>query len=228
MSDLFSRLAARAVGVAPLAAPRPTTPFEREPQGELHELVVEVPARPRAPAPGADASPPPPARAGEPSADERSRDEAAAAQPPGEPVAEAEAVSEPVALERRADPRGAPPTPAPDGLEAGLETVVLASAASSEGPPPVHGEDVDVSAARAPAAVAAMPSSARAAAARSPAPAGEARQAAPEAPVVRVHIGRLEVRANLQEPPRQPASQREPLEPALSLSDYLRRSGGAR
>lgn len=49
------------------------------------------------------------------------------------------------------------------------------------------------------------------------------RAAAEERPEVRVHIGRLEVRANLQ--PAPPPRRREP-EPApeLSLTDYLRRS----
>jgi hypothetical protein len=45
-----------------------------------------------------------------------------------------------------------------------------------------------------------------------------------EPPPVRVHIGRLEVRANLQEQPRPaPVLQPQPAEPeGLSLSDYLR------
>ena len=43
-----------------------------------------------------------------------------------------------------------------------------------------------------------------------------------EPPPVRVHIGRLEVRANVQEQPR-PAPPPQPAEPeGLSLSDYLR------
>jgi hypothetical protein len=48
-----------------------------------------------------------------------------------------------------------------------------------------------------------------------------------EAPPVRVHIGRLEVRANLHEPSRAqpPAEAREP--EGLSLSDYLRGKRGA-
>jgi hypothetical protein len=44
---------------------------------------------------------------------------------------------------------------------------------------------------------------------------------------VRIHIGRLEVRANLQAPPPPRAAHERPREPELSLGDYLsgRRSG---
>lgn len=54
-----------------------------------------------------------------------------------------------------------------------------------------------------------------------PAPPAAAATPRDEPPPVRVHIGRLEVRANLSEAPR-PEPRPEPLEPdALSLSDYL-------
>ena len=46
--------------------------------------------------------------------------------------------------------------------------------------------------------------------------------AAAEPPPVRVHIGRLEVRANLQEQPRRPERPPVPRPQELSLSDYLR------
>jgi hypothetical protein len=67
----------------------------------------------------------------------------------------------------------------------------------------------------------------------SPAPLVEAPFLAPpataivreEPPAVRVHIGRLEVRANLQEPaPRQPRRD-DPRSPGRSLADYLRGRG---
>jgi hypothetical protein len=55
-----------------------------------------------------------------------------------------------------------------------------------------------------------------------PAPAAVVVAAREEPPPVRVHIGRLEVRANLQEAPRPaPVPQAAELE-GLSLSDYLR------
>ena len=222
MSDLLTRLAARAVGAAPLAAPRPATPFEREPQGDLLELVAEAPARRQVqvPAPGARLTLPGPGRE---RGDERVRGEHAPALGERSAGSEAGAVGTPPA------PREARPSPPPAALEPELEAVLATSAASGEAPPPVHGEDVAVSAARAPAAVAAMPTSTRAAAARPPVVSGDRAQAAPEAPAVRVHIGRLEVRTNLQAPPLpEPARPREAPEPALSLSDYLRRSGGAR
>jgi hypothetical protein len=41
-------------------------------------------------------------------------------------------------------------------------------------------------------------------------------------PAVRVHIGRLEVRANLEQPLRQPQQRRESRRDELTLSDYLR------
>jgi hypothetical protein len=43
-----------------------------------------------------------------------------------------------------------------------------------------------------------------------------------EAAVVRVHIGRLDVRANLQEAPARPPSRARTTPEGLSLSDYLR------
>jgi hypothetical protein len=52
----------------------------------------------------------------------------------------------------------------------------------------------------------------------------------PAAPVVRVTIGRIDVRAVLQQFPSQlPAAAPEPVKPALSLDEYLRqRDGGER
>jgi hypothetical protein len=126
------------------------------------------------------------------------------------------------------EPDGDPP-PAPREHE--LETVVLASADSSEGFPRTHGEDTPRPLARATAAaVAAVPASRLTSAEPSPARAAEPARPGPEPPAVRVHIGRLEVRANLQAPPRVETGRRrsEAVEPALSLSDYLRRSRGAR
>jgi hypothetical protein len=46
--------------------------------------------------------------------------------------------------------------------------------------------------------------------------------AAPEAPAVRVHIGRLEVRANLQAAPPAPPAARPPRHDGVALSAYLR------
>ena len=49
-----------------------------------------------------------------------------------------------------------------------------------------------------------------------------------DAPPVRVHIGRLEIRANVQEPPRpQPARHESRRAEELSLGDYLRGRRGA-
>lgn len=49
-----------------------------------------------------------------------------------------------------------------------------------------------------------------------------------EPPVVRVHIGRLEVRANLQPAPQQPPRRAQPERRELSLGDYLRGAREAR
>lgn len=46
--------------------------------------------------------------------------------------------------------------------------------------------------------------------------------AAEQQPAVRVHIGRLEVRANLEQPLKQPQQRRESRRSELTLSDYLR------
>jgi hypothetical protein len=52
--------------------------------------------------------------------------------------------------------------------------------------------------------------------------AATARAAPDDQPTVRVHIGRLEVRANLEQPAPKPQRRQEPRTPELSLSDYLR------
>jgi hypothetical protein len=43
-----------------------------------------------------------------------------------------------------------------------------------------------------------------------------------DAAVVRVHIGRLDVRANLHDAPKRPPSREQTRPEGLSLSDYLR------
>jgi hypothetical protein len=64
----------------------------------------------------------------------------------------------------------------------------------------------------------ALPAAAAREAAR-PVPAAVARE---ESPPVRVHIGRLEVRANLQPPAPERPRREPPRDDGLSLSDYLR------
>jgi hypothetical protein len=48
-----------------------------------------------------------------------------------------------------------------------------------------------------------------------------------EPPVVRIHIGRIDVRA-ITPPPPQPASKPAPAQPRLTLDDYLRQREGRR
>ncbi len=62
-----------------------------------------------------------------------------------------------------------------------------------------------------------------------PARADQARVSAPPPPTIRVSIGRIEVRANVQEPPQPRPTGHRPVrrQPALSLTDYLKqREGG--
>ena len=58
--------------------------------------------------------------------------------------------------------------------------------------------------------------------------AAEPRPSSTQPPPVRVHIGRLEVRAKVQEPPRPQVLREEPREQGLSLADYLRGGRDAR
>lgn len=60
------------------------------------------------------------------------------------------------------------------------------------------------------------------AATRAPVAAPPATAARPEPSAVRVHIGRLEVRANLHEPIKEPPRREPARPPELSLADYLR------
>ena len=64
----------------------------------------------------------------------------------------------------------------------------------------------------------ALPAAAARGAAPPPAPAA----AREEGPPVRVHIGRLEVRANVQPPPAERPRREAPRDDGLSLADYLR------
>lgn len=209
MSDLLGRLAARAVGAPALAQPR--LPVSHAgPAAAGIEIVDEQVVVPGAP-PRALARPP-----GEPGWAEPHRVSEAApvpaapveatptvriAVPPAAPAAEAPRRARPLpALE----PVSAVPTAAePDARPAEPRTAVAVTAVPATPAVPVL------------AAPALAPAPAAAAAARD------------EPPPVRVHIGRLEVRASLDEAPRsQPLTQ--PREPeGLSLSDYLRGRRGA-
>jgi hypothetical protein len=72
------------------------------------------------------------------------------------------------------------------------------------------------------AAVRVTPAMPAVTAAREPALSAQAAPARREEPAVRVHIGRLEVRANLQHPPPEQPRREAPRGEELSLADYLR------
>jgi hypothetical protein len=204
VSDLLGRIAARAVGAPALAQPR--LPVSLAGQGAAglevvdEELVVPADAPRRVTEPPAEPRPSEPAQAR-----------------PATPAREAKTGS-PVPVPPAAAPPGsAVELPRQGRLLPALEPV-LAVRADAE-PDALPAEP------RAAAPVTVVP-----AAPATPALAGPAAPAVPaavaaardEPPPVRVHIGRLEVRASLGEPPRpQPLPQaREP--EGLSLSDYLR------
>jgi hypothetical protein len=208
MTDFLGRIAARAVGAAAVAQPR--LPGLFEPPGAAGGTTLEV------------------------------VEEEVVLRPPRSPRSEDTAAPEPSPA-----PALSPAVPAPPATErgeqlteilAGQPPELAASASEPAAPPaaalrerePVHAEAVTVAAAApevasAPrAAVAAVPLTRAqpAADAREPAPSVATR--AEEPPPVHVHIGRLEVRANVPEPPRE-RPRREPSRPeALSLADYLR------
>jgi hypothetical protein len=204
VSDLIGRIAARAVGAPALAQPRVAAPLLGT--GGL-EVVDEEIGLPRNAPPAAVAEPgrAVPAPAASPA------DEAEAATPLVEdPPA---AASQGPAAERRSrrerhlpalERDSVDPTEAPLAAPA-AEPRVVAQAVPADAVP----------AADTPAAPA-LPAHRGATAAH-----GYTGPAGP--PPVRVHIGRLEVRANVQEQHRAAAPPPQPAEPeGLSLSDYLR------
>jgi hypothetical protein len=230
MSDFISRMAARAVGVAPAAQPRAASPFAGEPQGELVEFVDEAVAARTTPthdvpstvatpstaaaSPGPDG---PPSRA-------PSLPEPAPGRPaPGEGRTAAPTSAAPAHSAQPADTPAPVAQAVPPRDQADL---VRADEVPAAAEPPASTELVRVATA--------VPAARSAPA--TPAPAAQATRqasspAAETARPVRVHIGRLEVRASLH---REPASAAPPRaarareEPALSLADYLRGGGGTR
>jgi hypothetical protein len=198
MSDFVSRLAARAVGDAPRArpavAPEVAVPAERVAREAIHEATVAR-ATPTAPAVRSE---PPEARI-EPAVARARRP----AQEKRSRVVEHSAVAPKTAGRGAARPS---PPPAFEPAEP------RAQAAPTRAP-----EVVSVVPA---APVAAAPIVRRVVESRLERVHAAAAVAAE--PPVRVHIGRLEVRANVEQPPRQPTPPRPARRPELTLSDYLR------
>ena len=205
MSDLISRIAARAVGAQALAQPRVATPLVAE--GGLEVVDEEIatwqdvrptPAAEPVPAAAAPAPPPP----GE-------QVEAATLVVEGSPAA----ASPGPAAEQR--PRSERPLPA---LERDSVDPTEAPLAAPPAEPRVVARPMPVPAKAAPDTLAAPALPAH----RWASPA-HGYTSPTEPPPVRVHIGRLEVRANVQEQQRPAPPVPQPAEPeGLSLSDYLR------
>jgi hypothetical protein len=224
VSDFLTRVASRAVGQSASAQPRLPALFERaEPAGAMVESE-ETPI----------AAPP-----SRPAASEREAPRPVG--PPREEVPVERQAAAPRAPVPEAAPPVGPPPPWPAPEPALRETVVVTSPPATRIVRETVGErETPVEAAAAvraepvspaPAVIAAPAVAARPAAAEAdpPAPAAEARARA-EAPAVRVHIGRLEVRASLHEAPapERPAGRERPEPDGLSLADYLRGERAAR
>jgi len=204
MSDFVSRVAARAVGRAAVARPRLPALFEPGGAGAGLEVVEEVVApRPRTLVRPAEFSPQPsasPAAGPKPPVSRRSR-AAEAPAPTAAPERPSPAVrrdDNPAATRQRSESRD--------------DTIVEQLTA-------VEDATVLVAAAAPAATVAAGPA---APAKQAVLPEAQPPRSAATSPPVRVHIGRLEVRANLQEPPRPQRPAERPRSQELSLGDYLR------
>ncbi len=223
MSDFIARIAARAVGEAPAARPRLPSVFEgATPHGQLGLEVVEaevpatrppVPAQGRLAVPGRDA--PPAASEAEPSGTRREPEVREQTAPLVPPPAEPETQATPITS---AEPTGLEPEPVPAVARAGDPEPTPAEAARVV-VPPAETVPAAPSVAVPPPVATAVPRVAR----PRETELATARVAALEPSSVRVHIGRLEVRANLQRPatPR-PRARDEERPPELSLADYLR------
>lgn len=226
---LLTRVAARAVGRAPIARPRPSALFE-EPGGaaapvhEFSDQDMPAPAEGRTAAArlphrrdGATVAHPP---AAHPRAIASPRAPAISQPQPARQAAGHE-LEAPAASGATARPRPAPALPGdvPGDREASRP-------GSPQQPAAVAAEGEPGAPRRAPAAtrVAALPVPVTRAPEHGHPPAHRRPGQAPaqEPPPVRVHIGRLEVRAEVREPARREAPRLAPEPETLSLSDYLR------
>jgi len=212
VSDFLSRMAARAVGEPAAARPRVPALFEKP--GAAGEATLEVvdeevvaprgtagreephPAGTRAPAASPPAWPRP--------------DPEPATAPPAPGATPSAPRPHEIAVPPRAISSAQHHERLPEPLQAGRPERLAVTAADGRNPP------------LASAAVRVTPAVPAVAAAPEPALSAPAAVARHDEPAVRVHIGRLEVRANLQQPaPKQPRRE-APRAEELSLADYLR------
>ena len=213
MSAFLTRLAARAVGQAAIAQPRLPSLFEAasEPSHSLDVIDDEVAVGPEAAVTRSVA----PAPANSPAGDRTAR----AVSPVAASRAAAEAIRD-VASQRTEPARRQDAIGNPGRRRA--RTVVADHAATEE---QAIASDTSPVAHRSLIVPAEPLSVARPVASRSADEATRsARPSGPEPPAVRVHIGRLEIRANLPEsaPARRPARQVREDSRSISLADYLR------
>ena len=207
MSDFIGRVAARAVGERAAAWPRVPSLFETSgADGEpgIEVIDEEVVA---------------------PTPDRSARDAALQSREPVETrassAAPATAVGQHGGTQAGLGPPSEPnvsherPLPAPDADEPVRERV-RAAQPHSRPRPETPALAVAVAEPPLPPAVPAV------AATRAPVAAPPATAARPEPSAVRVHIGRLEVRANLHEPMKELPRHEPARPPELSLADYLR------
>ncbi|MFN2417709.1 MAG: hypothetical protein ABR593_02140 [Candidatus Limnocylindria bacterium] len=216
MSAFLARLAARAVGQVPVAQPRLSSLYEAssEPEESQHGLEViddKVAVGPESPVTPASAD----SRGGD--ATSRAVSPAPASRTAAEAIRDPGMQrTEPAESRQRQDATGRPGTRRP-------RTVVADQAAPDER---VLASDPAPVPQTSPIVPAVPLSAATPVPRRSPNDAiRSATPSAPEPPAVRVHIGRLEIRANLPEaaPVRPPARQvREEAATGVSLADYLR------
>ena len=198
MSDFISRIAARAVGMPPVARPRLPTFFAHAAAADDAEGMQEGVVAPAAPRVQAQAEAPRHEPRSEPKPDVESPTPGS----PEEHIEVAPQVSRDSVLVRE---------------RSTIHEREIAEVVHVE--PPQEARHELIPQAGATVAVQATPvvlEPERAAAV--PAPGARAE----DVPSVRVHIGRLEVRANIQQAPPQLPRRAEPRTQELSLSDYLR------
>jgi hypothetical protein len=207
VSDFLSRVAARAVGEAPVARPRLPALFDEpgaraDPGLDIadEEIGAEVGLAPVS-APSSGAADPAPARP-----------PATVAPGVGAPTT----VSPEAATPARRKSHAAPALPMLSGERDERESDAAVAPPEPE-TPAQSAAAVPALAARMVHATPAVPSFTPLTAAAAP-----TTRTRDETPPVRVHIGRLEVRANLQETHRPPRRQQDSAPEGLSLSDYLR------
>ena len=209
MSDFLSRIAARAVGEAPRARPRLPGPLERSGSETGSDVGLEVVDEHVV----ATASSPTPAAAAPRSATP-ARDRELAPPSALGGLGGANLVHHTEVPSAHEEARVEASEPATRAMPSARSPEIVAVQSEVDVSPPVPVVAV------APTVVPATPLPR--AGPTPAAPTAAVMVERDDAAVVRVHIGRLDVRANLQEAPKRPPRRAETRPEGLSLSDYLR------